>query len=210
VVGLDISREHLSVARRLVGLNPECGRIDFVQGDMMRLPLGEGAFDWAWCADALWAVPEGRDPTEAVRELARIVKPGGTVAVLLWPEPSLLTGHAELQARLNRAFASKLPHLQDANAQESLARVVSWFRGAGIERVSAWPCVSKLQAPLSREMREAITFCFSMFWGDLQQEVSADDWGAYRCLCDPESGGFILDEPGYFGFLSLMVFVGRA
>jgi ubiquinone/menaquinone biosynthesis C-methylase UbiE len=54
-------------------------RIDHVPGDARRLPFDAARFDTAVCTFVLCTVPE---PDRAVRELARVLKPGGKLLFL--------------------------------------------------------------------------------------------------------------------------------
>jgi SAM-dependent methyltransferase len=81
VVGIDGTPEMLEKARaRMPGA-------DFRDGDLTRLPLADASFDLAVCSLALTHLP---DVAPAVRELARIVRPGGRV-VLSDHHPTMLT-----------------------------------------------------------------------------------------------------------------------
>jgi ubiquinone/menaquinone biosynthesis C-methylase UbiE len=75
VVGLDLNEAMLTVARRI---RPD---LDWRQGDAASLPFPDDSFDVALCQSGLMFVP---DPTAAVRELARVVRPEGRVAVQVW------------------------------------------------------------------------------------------------------------------------------
>lgn len=74
VVGLDQSREMLAEARRRV---PE--RVRLVEGDAAQLPFPDASFDHLTFTYLLRYVD---DPGATLRELARVVRPGGTVAGL--------------------------------------------------------------------------------------------------------------------------------
>ena len=75
VVGLDMNEAMLEVARRVA---PE---IEWRQGDAGDLPFADDAFDTVLCQAALMFFPE---PGAALREMARVAKPGGTVTVQVW------------------------------------------------------------------------------------------------------------------------------
>jgi SAM-dependent methyltransferase len=53
----------------------------FLQGDAMTLPFETDRFDAAVMALVLFFVP---DPPKGVAEMARVVRPGGTVSTYLW------------------------------------------------------------------------------------------------------------------------------
>ncbi len=82
VWGLDPSANMLAVGRRkLTGLE---GRVTLVEGDAQRLPFGEGELDACTIAFGIRNVP---DRDAALREMVRVTRPGGRVAVLELSEP---------------------------------------------------------------------------------------------------------------------------
>jgi ubiquinone/menaquinone biosynthesis C-methylase UbiE len=72
VAGVDLNDGMLAVARRL---RPD---LDWRQGDVAALPFGDGTFDAALCQMALMFFP---DRAASLREMARVVRPGGVVAL---------------------------------------------------------------------------------------------------------------------------------
>lgn len=76
VVALDLSLSSLRVCQRT---GPTDG-MTFVRGDLTRLPFADGTFDRVCCANAIQQLP-GDLRRQVVRELARVVKPGGRVVV---------------------------------------------------------------------------------------------------------------------------------
>lgn len=70
--GVDLSEAMLAVARRAVPA------ARFVRGDLRDLPLDDGAVDLAVVALVLSHLP---DPTPALAELRRVLRPGGTLVV---------------------------------------------------------------------------------------------------------------------------------
>ncbi len=210
VTGLDISPDNLAVARGLIARSPISRRVQLIQGDLLHLPFHDGAFDWAWCADTLWPVAVCDDPVAGIGELARVVRPGGIVAILYWSSQNLLPGYPALEARLNSAFATTAPYLSGVSPQQHFLRALGWLREAGLEQPAARSYVAEVQAPLSPEMREAVAYLLSMMWGDLEPHVSRDDWDSYQQLCRPDSPRFIPDSVDYYGFLTYTLFYGRA
>ena len=209
VTGLDISPSNLAVARELSDHSPVSGRVDFTKGDILHLPFEDDSFDWAWCADTLCPVAVAVDPVVGIRELARVVRPSGTVGILYWSSQNLLPGYPKLEACLNSAFVATTPYLASVPPHLHFLRALGWLRAASIERPVARTFVAEVQAPLNPELREAIAFCFSMFWGNLETHVSNDNWDAFQRLCDPDSDDFILNNPDYYGFLTYTLFYGK-
>jgi demethylmenaquinone methyltransferase / 2-methoxy-6-polyprenyl-1,4-benzoquinol methylase len=73
VVGLDFSERMLARAR------PKSGTIEWVQGDALALPFGDGEFD---AATVGFGVRNLADLEGGLRELCRVLRPGGQLAVL--------------------------------------------------------------------------------------------------------------------------------
>jgi demethylmenaquinone methyltransferase / 2-methoxy-6-polyprenyl-1,4-benzoquinol methylase len=85
VVGLDQSEQMLSRARRKVAADPALSqRVDLVLGEAERLPFEDGEFDALTFTYLLRYVD---DPAATMRELARVVRPGGTIAALEFAVP---------------------------------------------------------------------------------------------------------------------------
>jgi len=86
VVGLDQSPEMLAAAEaRLAGAPALRERIELVAGEAERLPFADGEFDHLTFTYLLRYVD---DPAATLRELARVVRPGGRVASLEFAVPS--------------------------------------------------------------------------------------------------------------------------
>jgi demethylmenaquinone methyltransferase / 2-methoxy-6-polyprenyl-1,4-benzoquinol methylase len=73
VVGLDFSEQMLERARK------KSGAIEWVQGDALALPFADGEFD---AATVGFGVRNLADIEGGLRELARVLRPGGKLAVL--------------------------------------------------------------------------------------------------------------------------------
>ncbi|HUX37705.1 MAG TPA: bifunctional demethylmenaquinone methyltransferase/2-methoxy-6-polyprenyl-1,4-benzoquinol methylase UbiE [Rectinemataceae bacterium] len=76
VTGLDFSAEMLAKARTKTAAPGLQGRIDLIEADATRLPFADASFDAATVGWGLRNVP---DLDTTLREMARVVKPGGWV-----------------------------------------------------------------------------------------------------------------------------------
>jgi demethylmenaquinone methyltransferase / 2-methoxy-6-polyprenyl-1,4-benzoquinol methylase len=83
VVGLDQSEAMLGVARRRAP-DRGSGRVSFVQGEAEHLPFPDNEFDALSFTYLLRYVD---DPAATMRELARVVKPGGRIGMLEFDVP---------------------------------------------------------------------------------------------------------------------------
>ena len=85
VVALDAGRDEVEGVAAMFQAMAEAGEIDraalhtaAVQGDALHLPFADATFDRVICSEVLEHIP---DDLGAMRELARVLRPGGTMAV---------------------------------------------------------------------------------------------------------------------------------
>jgi len=79
ITGADINLTYLFEARKEAFAQSGRASIDFVAASFDRLPFSDDTFDLVWCAQSLYTRP---DPVVAIRHMARVLRPGGLVAVL--------------------------------------------------------------------------------------------------------------------------------
>ena len=207
VTGLDASSEFLARAAALATQAGLAQRLTFRQGDWAALPYADATFDWAWSVDAAGYAP--REPAREVRELARVIRPGGTLAIMLWSSQMLLPGYPSLEARLNATRSGIAPFADGLPPETHSLRALGWLHAAGLANVRAETFVRSVSAPLADDLREAIRVLFDMRWGEAQADLSEADWQAYQRLCRPESEDFILNRPDYYAFLTYSLFCGE-
>jgi ubiquinone/menaquinone biosynthesis C-methylase UbiE len=109
VCGLDFTPAMVLRARGTAA-SQQLANVDFARGDAQSVPFADGAFDLAVTSYSLHHIPH---PSRVVREMARIVKPGGRVGVLdiRVPEDSRV---AEVSNQIER--------LRDPSHTRTLAR----------------------------------------------------------------------------------------
>jgi SAM-dependent methyltransferase len=98
-VGMDLSRA-VEAARDLTREFPQ---VSVVQGDLLRLPFAAGSFDQIYSLGVLDHTP---DPRRAFLGLAKLLKPGGRIAIWVYPreKPAL-----EAIINVHRAISKRLP-----------------------------------------------------------------------------------------------------
>ena len=88
-------------------------------------------------------------------------------------------------------------------------RAPGFMQRSGLSDIQGRTFVGEVQAPLSEEMREAITLLIDMRWPGAESELSADDRAQFQRLCQPQSPDFILNLPDYYAFFTETLFYGK-
>ena len=146
VVGIDQSAEMLAAARaRFAALDR--ARVELIEGQAEALPFADRSFDALTFTYLLRYVD---DPAAAMRELARVVRPGGRVASLEFgvpPSPPAraawrlytAVGLPTLGRLASREWAQVGrflgPSIRGFYARHPLERLVDYWREAGLEHV---------------------------------------------------------------------------
>jgi demethylmenaquinone methyltransferase/2-methoxy-6-polyprenyl-1,4-benzoquinol methylase len=84
VSGVDISAGMLEVGREKVAARGWNDRIDLIQGDSVALPFDDGHFD---CFTVAFGVRNFEDLQGGLRDMLRVLKPGGLGLVLEFSKP---------------------------------------------------------------------------------------------------------------------------
>ena len=84
--GLDHSTDMVELARMNNARAVEAGLLDVQQGDARELPWPDGSFTAAANANALFFIPE---PVRFMREVYRVLEPGGRFAIATMPNRKL-------------------------------------------------------------------------------------------------------------------------
>ncbi|MBB6452203.1 demethylmenaquinone methyltransferase/2-methoxy-6-polyprenyl-1,4-benzoquinol methylase [Salirhabdus euzebyi] len=85
VVGLDFSKNMLSVGQSKLE-QTDLSHVSFIHGDAMNLPFNDNTFDYVTIGFGLRNVP---DYLHVLKEMARVVKPGGKVVCLETSQPTM-------------------------------------------------------------------------------------------------------------------------
>jgi demethylmenaquinone methyltransferase/2-methoxy-6-polyprenyl-1,4-benzoquinol methylase len=149
VVGIDRSAEMLGVARARVAARGLASKIELREARAEALPFADASFDALTVTYLLRYVD---DPAATLRELARVVRPGGTMAMLEFGVPPVAAARAlwELYVRLGLPLAGRLlspgwhevgrflgPSIRDFEARLPLERQLELWSEAGLEDVRA-------------------------------------------------------------------------
>lgn len=121
--GVDASEEMLAHAR---SLNPGA---DLRQADIDALPFPDASFDYVLCVEVLRYLP---DPMPCIREMARVLRPGGTALVTASPLLSL-NGYPLINRLAAAVPVGRLTRLRQFFT--TTGRLRRQFRAAGFEPV---------------------------------------------------------------------------
>ncbi len=155
IVGLDFSKKMLEVGEIKVSREKLSRQIELVQGDAMDMPFPDNTFDHATIGFALRNVP---DLVQVLKEMKRVVKPGGQVVSLELSKPGFPLFRAvyyfyfeRILPWLGKLFANRyeqyrwlpesLAHFPDYKKLEKLMK-----EEAGLEDVKVYPLTGGITA----------------------------------------------------------------
>ncbi|MEI2616433.1 MAG: methyltransferase domain-containing protein [Thermomicrobiales bacterium] len=199
IVGVDADAENLEIARSRIAGQPWAGQIELHTGPMSSLPFEDTAFDAVWCAGSLQYVA---DPVSAIREMVRVVRPGGKVAVQDVEMHPMMLG--PMPDELLIALKDCLPR-GDTGTDEGF---VDWFTGhklrgylleAGLREVRGYLRMRDYVHPLTDDERRfldvAIPYLCSTSPGI--QTLRPEQQAALAALVEPAGDASILNRPDF-------------
>jgi len=195
VVGVDIAPAFLELARQIAAHSLQAELIAFQQGDIAALPFDDGAFDLVWCAQSMYSLP---DPLAALRELKRVTRPGGTLAVfendtlhqmvLPWPP--------ELELAVRQAQLAALA--EEKSAKFFIGRdLCAAFNDAGIDSCRITSYTTVRHAPLDDDERCYLTGYLRDLGERARPYLDPATRRAFDNLVSPGSPAYLLDRPDF-------------
>lgn len=139
-LAIDHSPDMVANAKRLNRYAVDAGRLAVVVGDAARLPADDASFDKVYCLNAFFFFP---NPQASIAEMARILKPGGRLALVTSP-PEFKT-HI---ARFSKRMASSMRF-------DTLETLDMWIQAAGLvtEEMKAAPSAGNLVIARKEHLR---------------------------------------------------------
>ncbi len=214
IIGVDFLEEHIDYARRLKIQMVNPVSVVFEKGDINNLNFKDDLLDFIWCCDGLWPGPVesgcvAETPFDILESLKRIVKPGGTIALLFWSSQKLLPGYPLIEAALNACPSSLLPMTENQPPELHFMRAPSWLAKAGFVNIRSRTFCADICGPLDNEYKEALHKIFDMLWRAAEREAAPRVRAVYKLLIDPQSDEYILANPDYAGFITYTMFTGK-
>ena len=122
IAGIDLSPTMVRVSSRRNAQAIKAGRVKLRQGDVERMPFQDGQFDKILSIHALYFWP---DPQRAVVEIARLLAPGGRLALTFSP--------------------GKVDEQPNEHIQKTVEQIIAGMKGLGFTSVDVRPGHSSRQ-----------------------------------------------------------------
>lgn len=198
VTGLEYMPEPLEQARSIAA-SQEVSNVDFMVGDVHALPFEDGTFDVVHAHQVLQHV---RDPVQALREMKRVARDGGLVAVresasMSWyPQLLALAEWKDLHTRVSKAKGGN---------PDPGSWIHVWAKDAGFSTESI-RCSAGSWCFASKDERE----WWSGIWVDRVLESGFKDVAIQGHHCEESDLGRIaegwrawgMDEDAWFGIMN--------
>jgi len=111
VVGLDLNPGMLAVAASIASTAPTSAAITWREASATKMPFPDAAFDIVYCQLGLQFFP---DRPAALREMYRVLVPGGRLGVMVWRGIEHSPGFAALAAALARHVSAEAASIMRA------------------------------------------------------------------------------------------------
>jgi SAM-dependent methyltransferase len=211
ITALDLAPENVAVVReRITSWGLPCP-VQTQVGTLLDLPFPARHFDAVWCSNTTQYLSDA-ELAAALRELRRVVRPGGLVAikdadggaVRFDPTPS------SFMERRRDAGNKATGRVGMPNPGLRAPMLRTWLREAGFAEVWARSTVIERWAPLRVVEQQ--------FWGDalrlfagqaLQLELPAADLTLWRELSEPAGAAAFVARPDFYCREVNVVAVGR-
>lgn len=222
ITGVDGSPLHLEAAREAAAHHDVRAPVTLVQADLRRsLEFADDTFDCAWCADVLWPILFS-DPVAVVRELARVVKPGGTVGVFFgnFYRALHLPGYRRLETLVLSALSLDMQTEEQITSAwsvpSSYERAMRWLQAAGLHECTLSMHPLLYQQPLPPQVLDYLqSYVFAEAYGPALERRGAEvgmsdaDCALARDLIRPDAPHSILDQPDYYCQQTTILATGR-
>lgn len=215
VVGVDLDAEDLAVAADLHAERITRGVVRLEQGDVYQLPFADDAFDVVWMSAVFHHLEES---VAALAEMARVVMPGGLVAVLdgdsdgsfpclPWPPEFEQTLRAAALRAEREGFGGKLLYPFHGYVGRWLPRLLGEVglaetRVQALARTENGPLPERAEAALCRWFLDS-------FGGRVRDFLAPQDWERLTRSFTPGSPDYLPAQPGFFVARTTFLATGR-
>jgi SAM-dependent methyltransferase len=197
VVGADCSLAYLDMAREQAARSAAVGALSFVAADVYQLPFEEGSFDFIWCSQSFVSLTE---PERALREMKRILRPGGMVGVmendevhhLLFPWP------AEMELAIRQAQLRQRRDQGEESAQITIGRRLrTVLRSAGLRPVRKTTYATDRQWPLNGYEQKFLGDYLQVLCEQVRPYLEAGLLAQLERMLDPGAEEYFFRDPNF-------------
>jgi ubiquinone/menaquinone biosynthesis C-methylase UbiE len=195
VTGTDISQAYLAEADAEASRQTGRATIALVAASFDQLPFADDTFDFVWCAQSLYTLP---DPAVAIAQVARVLRPGGVIATfendtlhqVLLPWPVRL--ELPLRAAELRSF---LEGSRNSSKYYIGRRLPALLAEAGLEPLRMTTHAFDRQAPLTDVERALLQSYLEEVAARVTPYLDPALLQELRGLVDPESPHHLPGQP---------------
>jgi len=195
LIAADQSAKYLAVARRQVTRSVGGPHVKFRRADVYAMPFDSGSIDFVWCAQSMISLD---DPVAALREIRRVLCPGGRVAVLETDEfhHVVLPWPVRFEVSLQQAIRKTCKRKYGDGAKFAQARRLRLaFLDSGFKPGRKKTLAADRQAPFGPAEREFLTEHMAFVRKRFVPELIALDRAEFYRFSDPELPDSIFNRP---------------
>lgn len=219
VTGVDVDGESVQKAQALFAASPFAARLAAHHADVMQLPFPDHRFDLVWASYSLHHIA---DKSAAVRELRRVLKPGGVLAIREGGLPlqvlpfELGIGTPGLQERLRVAQNMWFVRMLQVTLPDAVPYPFGWvqlLRDAGFSAIQARTFTQDFLPPFTPAQAAFTLYHLqrAQRWdqGDYGPLLSEEDRATVRALLDPAGPHYLLHRQDLHVTYGLSVYRGE-
>jgi ubiquinone/menaquinone biosynthesis C-methylase UbiE len=192
---VDVSRDWLEVTRRSSRRGGVASQVRSIAADALRLPFDDETFDFVWCAQSLYSLP---DASSVLRDLYRVLRRGGRVALLENDtlHQLLLPWSVELEQTVREAEWRAVRRCSSDAARFYIGRNLQRILcEAGFTRCQKRTHASNRGGPLSGDMRAFVQGYLQSLRCQVQDDLKAAELDAFDRLLRPGEEDCFFDDP---------------
>lgn len=217
VSALDVTPDLLQTARERVEQSPFKERVTYHEGDIEHLPFDDGQFDLVWSSRTVHHLP---DQFAGVKELRRVLKPGGRLALREGGLRSRFLpidigiGQPGLEDRLDVAFEAWF-HTHVRGGDGVVAYPFGWtqlLRDAGLANVTARSFMLEVLPPLQTVQVEFMSNLLRR-WVESDERrgfIIQEDADTINKLLEPNGPKYAFNRQDLHYMEGVTVFLGTA